>query len=182
MKTAIGIVLALFAFMAPSTGLCELEGRAFLDASLPGIRLYQQPKVHIPAGWRVDEEVGQQLQCLVLVRVEEDPDNPLTLIYAMAVPREGQGATLPEFIRDDIAAFTAGSTDVVVGGAGTVPSARGPLAAYTFRYTYEGKRFLQTVAYGEEGDHFVTFTLTGKTAEAHDRGMADFRAVVGSYR
>lgn len=182
MKRIITVALAAILVMLPCLGFCELEGRASLDESLPGLRLYQQPKVVVPAGWHASEEMGQQLQCLVLLRVSEDPDNPLTMIYGVAVPKEGQSDTLQEFIRDDIETFKTGNSGVSAEKTAPFPSGKGPLTAYTFTYTYEGDRFLQTVVFAEEGDFFVTFTLTGKTAAAHDSALPDFKAVLGSYR
>lgn len=182
MKRLITAIAAAILIMLPTLGICQLEGRAYLDESLPGLRLYQQPKVVVPAGWHASDEMGQQLQCLVLLRVSEDPDNPLTMIYGLAVPKEGQSDTLAGFIRDDIETFKTDNSDVSAVETAPFPSGTGPLKAYTFTYTYEGNHFLQTVVFAEEGEFFVTFTLTGKTAAAHDSALADFKAVLGSYR
>ena len=59
MRIKAGTVLMMLILLSPLYGFCELEGHGVLDEEIHGIRLYQRPKVNIPAGWQEHEEAGQ---------------------------------------------------------------------------------------------------------------------------
>jgi hypothetical protein len=182
MKIFQAIVFLAVLMLLPVQGICEVEGRAALDDKIGGIRLYHQPKVAIPAGWQVDEAAGQENECLVLIRKDEDINKPKTMIYAMARRKDTQKAPLASFVKGDIENFKKNNRNGLVKEVVPLHSAKGTLLTYNFTYKYESNNFVQTVAYAEEGDYFLTFTLTGKSASAHQKGLPDFKRVLESYK
>lgn len=178
--TAIGLITTLI--FLPVNGICELEGHAAIDDSIGGIRLYHYPKINIPAGWQVDEAAGQENECLVLVRKDEDSKNPKTMIYATAIRKDSSQTSLAAFIKGDIENFKKNNKKGIVKEIAPIRSAKAALKTYTFSYTYDGNHFRQTVSYAEEGGYFLTFTLTGKTESAHQKVLPDFKEILEGYK
>jgi len=180
MKLKVGTFL-MFIFLLPIYAFCELEGHAVMDESIHGIRMYQRPKVKIPAGWQEHVEAGQESQCLVLVP-KKDSEEPKTMIFAMAIQKDKSGQSLASFLKEDIEHFKENNTKGIIKKVATFKTAKDPLSAYNFSYPFKGKQFMQTVVYTEEGEYFITFTLTGKTPTAHKAGEAALTSMLSTYK
>lgn len=181
MKINVVATLIAFILLSPLYGFCQLEGHGVMDESINGIRLYQRPVIKIPEGWQEQEEAGQELECLVLVPKKEKKVSE-TMIYAMAIHKDKPGQSLSSFIEDDIAHFKTNNKKGLVKEADPLKTVKGLVKVYEFSYPYKEKHFNQAVAYAEDGEYFVTFTLTGKSPAAYKMGKAAFALVLSSYK
>ena len=100
----------------------------------------------------------------------------------MAIQKDKPKQSLESFIKEDIGNFKINNKKGIVKKTTDFQTVKGPLQAYNFSYPYKGKKFIQTVAYTEESEYFITFTLTGKTPVAHKAGEAAFSAMLTTYR
>jgi hypothetical protein len=181
MKVLWFIFIVHVSILVPSAGTCELEGHAFMDPSIQGIRTYQRPKLLPPSGWVENDAAGQEIRGVFFVMAGKNPSNSEVTIYALAVQKENPSQVISSFVEDDITNFKNNSDKGSVSKIDSLRTASGKLPSYSFMYKNEGHWYIQTVAYGEEGKYFLSFVLTAKSKPAHDRTFPVFKQLLSTY-
>jgi len=153
-----------------------------------GICPYWRPIVPALAGWVHDKEAedgctrgGNGISALV--PQGQTFDSAPAVIYARAMykPTVPQAKSLEQFIRNDMAEFKQNFPDLVVDKLPAIKDGDGKSLSYhAFRSASAG--YWEFVAYGEEGDYYLIFTLSGKTKAARDAARRDFERLVSRYK
>ena len=153
-----------------------------------GICPYWRPIVPALEGWVRDNEAEDCARApngiSVLVRPGQTFENAPAIIYARAMykptlPKKAK--SLKQFIRNDMAAFKQDFPDFAIDKLPAIQDGDGKrLPCYAFRSEREG--YWELVAYGEEGDYYLIFTLSGKTKSARDAARRDFERFVSLYK
>src|SRR4029450_9721818 len=92
-----------------------------------------------------------------------------------------QVKSLRQFIAEDRQTTAASTPGTVVAAAGTLSTADGQqLPAFTFFPKSAGN--WELVAYGEEGDYFLIFTLSARSQAAYRRSESSFKTLAARDR
>jgi hypothetical protein len=175
-------VFVVLTLLFTTVAHAELEGRAILDESIKGFRLYKRPKLTIPVGWKEHEAAGQEIRGVVLVPNGKEPQTSEVTIHAIAVRKETPQETLDIFIKEDVENFKQNTSKGSVKELPGFNSGSSHLKAYQFSYPYNDKTYFQTVAFWEESDHLLSFTLTGISKVAHDSGLQTFKEMLSKFK
>jgi hypothetical protein len=143
---------------------------------------WQRPVVEAPKGWVRDKAAGEELQIAALVPAGESFEKAPAAMYARAAYRPWNPGTLAHFIAGEGQQFRQRFRGAAIRQRGTITDADGrSLQLYEYAAP-EGKKDVELVAYGQEGDYFLIFGLRAKSTQALERARPAFTAFVGSYR
>ena len=147
-----------------------------------GIRFTWWPKVKIPDGWFHEHRDSLGYGFNALAPLNASFSNAETVMYARAVykPRE-QAKTLDELIANDRADFGAKEPGLEVAELDALATADGKKMR-VFAFTPKKGGNWERVAYGEEGEFFLVFVLSSRTAAGRARAVPDFEKLVREYR
>ena len=144
--------------------------------------LWHEPTVHAPKGWEFKETASSRYHARAFAPVGSNFANATAVMYAKAVPKEGQPATLAAFMAQDIASFRAKDAKLQVKTGLGYPDGDGHRlpAVQLFPGQGSGQQW-QTIAYGEEGAFYLVFSLSGSGVLEHDSAVPAFQAMLASY-
>lgn len=141
------------------------------------------PRMLPVQGWHRDEARSFDMNVLLLVPDGSDFSDAAAVIYAKAVykPRVPKLTSLRAFIEQDRQNFMAEKADMAVAEADALVSADGHVwRSLTFFAPHDGS--WERVAYGEESDFYLVFTLSARDKASYERNRAVFEAWIRRYR
>lgn len=166
-----------------ATGFASAEIEKTAATSDAGIQLWWWPKVQPPPGWHFDEGSSRNYGCNAMAPDGATFSNAETVMYAKAdyKPRRPEIGSLAQLIDADIADFRQAYPGMSVDIGSPVPTAdRQPLTLVTFT-PYAGGSW-ESVAYGEDAEFYLMFTVSSRTEAGLAQAMPAFKAMVASYR
>jgi len=163
-----GLVLGL------SSGLSAQA--EMLQFSTPdGIKSW--PKLPDIPDWHQDQESSLRLAANSLIPDGMDPANAEVTIQARGFPRTGGVISASQMVESDRAAAPAGTE---VKQLSTVADKDGtPFNVYSFAPA--GGSGWKAVAYSEEGEYLLAFTLSARTKTAYESNLPVFVALIQKY-
>jgi len=148
-----------------------------------GTLLYWWPVLPDLPGWIHDEVASRRYESNFLVPRGQTVASAPAVIYAKALykPRIPEAKSLDQLIAEDKRQFTNESPGILI-------SERTPLADgdhQAFRCLYfapPSTGSWELVAYGEEDDFYLIFTVSGNSPRALEKAMPDFKSLLGNYK
>jgi hypothetical protein len=164
-------------------GLCLLavltpaQAEMLQFATPDGVKSW--PKLSDIPEWHQDMESSLRLGANSLVPDGVDPAKAEVTIQARGFPRQGGGATsVSQMVESDRAGAPAGTE---VKQLSNVADKDGtPFNVYSFAPA-NGQGSWKAVAYSEEGEYLLAFTLTARSKAAFDGNLAAFVALIQKY-
>jgi hypothetical protein len=141
------------------------------------------PKVLPPTGWHFDAGSSHHFGFNAIAPDGSTFSKAKTVMYAKAdyKPRVPETKSLAQLIDGDIADFHHAYPGMAVTVEPPVLTAdHKPLKLVTFAPSAGGN--WERVAYGEEAEFYVLFTLSSRSKSALEHAMPAFKAMVASYR
>jgi hypothetical protein len=148
-----------------------------------GICVYWWPKLPAISGWHHEAEASQHHAVNALAPDGSTFENAETVMYAVALykPRMTEIASVDALIADDKKKFIEQSAAVSIDE--TKPLATGDgqkLRSFTFFPKSEGN--WEQVAYGEEGDYYLIFTVSSRTKSGYAKALQSYEAMLRGYK
>ena len=141
------------------------------------------PKLVIPAGWHHDRNYSFYYSLNAIAPDGVSFEDAHTVMYAkvMYKPREPQIKSLEMFIDSDHKTIRAKAPGLEIKESAPLATADGKrLRSFTFFPATEGN--WEHVAYGEEGDFYVIFTVSARSYEEYRAATSAFERLIGAYR
>jgi hypothetical protein len=174
-------ILPLLLILLPLTAPAEIEKIAGLgDAD---ISLYWWPKLTVPPGWHRDEGSSYHYAVNALAPDGRTFVNAEAVMYARALykPRTPEAKSLEQLIENDKKDVRSHVPGTDIKDAATLMTADGrKLRSLIFIPESEGN--WERVSYGEEGDFYVLFTLSARTAKGYQSAEKTYEKLVQSYK
>ena len=173
-------LLALI-FLLPCVANAQIEKIATPTNS--GIELQWWPKVQPPHGWHFDSGSSHHFSFNAMAPDGSTFSAAETVMYAKAdyKPRVLETKNLAQLVAQDISDFHHAYPGMAVTVDPPVLSADHiQLQVITFTPSTGGN--WERVAYGENSEFYVLFTVSSRTKGGLERAMSAFRAMVASYR
>ena len=168
--------------LVPMSAWSGVEKIAITEGS--GIRFVWWPKVAPPSGWHFDEGSSHRFAFNAMAPDGSTFSDAETVLYAKAdfKPRTAGIASLESFVQSDIADFRAEMPGLVVSREKTLYAQdRKPFQVVSYFPKQHADGNWEQVAYGEDGDYYITIAISSRTRDGLTRSMAAFRALVASY-
>ena len=137
-----------------------------------------------PAGWQQDEGASLHYDVRAIVPTGGKFDGAPTVMYTKTVLKQidPKIKTLDAFIQKDQMALRAGATSLAIEKAPALPAAKGaPLPSFLL-HPITGEGPWERVAYAEEGNFWLIFTLSAHEKKEYESALPAFEALVKSYR
>ncbi|CAN5161307.1 hypothetical protein BH10PSE17_BH10PSE17_04280 [soil metagenome] len=168
-------------------GLAAGQAHAVVD-TVPqpcgaNVCLWDKPRIDPPKGWTLDEALSRSTRVSVFTPADRGLSGAPAVFYARAAKREENTKSR------DVAAFAAADLDRMLSSQLTLSATSlGDLKVDNARFlrrrvatsTAEGTH--ETLAYVEDGEYFVTFVLSARSAVEHDRLRPVFERWLRSYK
>jgi hypothetical protein len=135
------------------------------------------PKLPDIPDWHQDQESSMRLAANSLIPDGVDPTTAEMVIQARGFPRRGNGdiTTLSQLIDSDRAGAEPGTE--VKKLADVADKDGTPFNLYAFASAKSWK----AIAYSEEGDYLLAFTLSARSQAAYDKGLPIFTGLIRKY-
>ena len=175
-------VLLLTVFLS-STPLAFAEIYKLAVPSDQGLQLYWWPILPDIPGWRHDEGASCAQGVNALVPDGQSFSGAPAIIYARAMfkPRMPDVKSLRQLIDEDRAGFERDFPGISIQELKPIKDGDAKMHPY-FSYSPRGEGSWELVAYGEENDFYLLFTLSGNSKPALESARADFERLVATYR
>jgi hypothetical protein len=174
---AVWMALVLAAALPAQAGLEPVVGQC--DGTTC---LWHEPTVHAPKGWEFKETASSRYHARAFAPAGSNFANATAVMYAKAVPKEGQPATLAGFMSQDIASYRGKDAKLKVKTGLAYPDGDGRrLQAVQIIPGADTGMQWQTVAYGEEGAFYLVFSLSASGLVEHDAAVPAFEQMLASY-
>ena len=169
----IGLATALpaYAGLDPVLGTCD--GHACL---------WHEPTVRAPQGWALKDVASSRYHARAFAPAGSSFADATAVMYAKAVPKAGEAASLAAFMSQDIAGFRSKDARLQVKTGLTYVDGDGHAlkAVQLIPGTGSGAQW-QTIAYGEEGAFYLVFALSAGGTLEHDSAVPAFKQMLASY-
>ena len=165
--------------------LCAPVSAEIEKIALPcntGMCLYWWPKLPKIVGWHHERESSYSISANALAPDGNTFKNADTVIYAKAFykPRLPQTKSLAQFIADDKQQFLGNSPDIVISEVDELSSSDGnKFQSFTYFPALAGN--WERVAYGEEGEFYLVFTISSRTKAGFEKAITAYKSLVASY-
>lgn len=174
-------LLPFFLVVQISTCVAEIERIA-----IPGERamqFYWWPKLAPSEGWQQDREFSFRYSVNALAPVGKSFSNAETVMYAKAVfkPRVPNVKSLEALIANDRKEFLAKVPGIIIADAPSLKSADG-LKLISLTYTPTGEGNWERVSYLEEGEFYLIFTVSSRSASGYKNAEKSYESLIGTYR
>ena len=143
-----------------------------------GLRLMWWPKVSPPTGWHFDQDLSHHYAFKAFAPNDSTFADAETVIYARAnfKPRTPEIKNVEALIEQDI----SGISHVVAERMKPLLSRNGQtFEVVSFSPKTDGN--WERVAYGEETEYYILFTVSSRTEEGLSRAIPTFQSLVASY-
>ena len=180
-KSVFAALVCGFLVALISSAHAEMEKNAVPEGK--GVRLLWWPKLSPPPGWQQDRHNSFVYGVNALSPTGQEFEDAEAVIYAKALykPRVPQYHTLAELIEGDRRDFEQKLPGVRVEESDAAVTADGQrLRSFVFVPRDEGS--WERVAYGEEGDYYLVFTLSARTRPAYESALDAFGKTLRAYR
>ncbi len=162
--------------------VAQAETEGFPRSCETRICSWRRPVVEPPPGWFRDEGASRHYKLNAFAPNGSSFADAPAVMYALAVEK----SSLPE---KSLAAFLGRGHPSASGNGGTEVTPKPPLktgdgqAFAAFRYAPRpgSKEQHETVAYGEEGDYFLVFVVSARTAKDHDAAYPSLVELLRGY-
>ncbi|MES1189980.1 MAG: hypothetical protein ABUS47_02750 [Steroidobacter sp.] len=174
-----GLIGLLLIFIALNS-FAAIEKIAFPGDE--GFDLVWWPKVKTPDGYVVDDKVSHSNAVKMFVLKGKDFADSESVIYAKAdyKPRLPHIKSLDEFVRSDLREFHENSADISIHDRESLSDGDGKhLVTKVFTSVHDG--YWECVAYGEEGDYFLIFTVSAKSNAGLNSALPVFKKMIRQY-
>lgn len=148
-----------------------------------GIQLQWWPKVQPPSGWHFDSGSSHHFGFNAMAPDNSTFSRAETVMYAKAhyKPRVPETESLAQLIDRDISDFHQAYPGMAATAEPPVLTAdHKRLKLVTFAPSAGGN--WERVAYGEDAEFYLLFTVSSRTKGGLERAMPAFKAMVASYR
>jgi hypothetical protein len=175
------LAIAVYAVLLVAPGMAEIEKLA--RPCREGLCFYWWPKLPLVSGWHQDLGPSFENEMDILVPEGSTFSDAETIIYGRAIykPGETERKSVEQLIESDIREFAARFPEATVREADPVTDGdRKQLRSVTFFPKATGN--WERVAYGEEGDYLLIFTLSSRSLEGYNASMATYERILGLYR
>ena len=179
MKRVVSLLTILAAFLP---GVC-LGG--IFKLAVPtdhGVQFYWWPELPKIRGWTHDEEASRGNGVNMLLPDGKTFSNAPAVMYARALykARVPETKSLAQLIADDRAEFEKEVPGIEVKEITPISDGDGK-AHRCFAYSPPKKGSWELVAYCEEGDFYLIFTVSGNTKAALTNATGDFARLLSGY-
>jgi hypothetical protein len=174
---ASSVTVAILAFP-----LAQAETEEFTETCDTRICSWRRPIVDPPPGWSRDNGASRHYKMNAFAPNGSSFADAPAVMYALAVDKSSfPEKSLPAFL---------GRGHPSASGSGGIEVAPTPRLTTGDGKSFEALRYApppgsegqhETVAYGEEGDYFVVFVISARTAKAHDAAYASFVELLRGY-
>lgn len=175
-------LIAAMLLMVPVAAWPGVEKIAIVGDS--GIRFVWWPKVAPPDGWHFDEGSSHHFAFNAMAPDGSTFSDAETVLYAKAgfKPRLPAIASLESFVQSDIADFRTETPSLVVSREKPLYAKdHKPFQVVSYFPKSPGSGNWEQVAYGEDGDYYITIAISSRTREGLIKSRAVFQALVASY-
>ena len=172
--------LALIFLLLSGAASAQIEKIATPTNS--GIKLQWWPKVQPPHGWHFDSGSSHHFSCYAMAPDGSTFSTAETVMYAKAdyKPRVPETKSLAQLVAQDISDFHQAYPGMAVTVEPPVLSAdHKQFQVITFTPSAGGN--WERVAYGENAEFYVLFTVSSRTRGGLERAMPAFKTMVSSY-
>jgi hypothetical protein len=148
-----------------------------------GLSFHWWPKLTPPEGWHHDRNFSFHYSVNAIAPDGLYFDDAETVMYAKAAykPREPDVKSLEMFIERDHKSFKADARGLEIKETAALTTADGKrLRSFTFFPTQAGN--WERVAYGEEGDYYLIFTISSRSKSGYEAASAAYESLVRGYR
>jgi hypothetical protein len=144
--------------------------------------LWHEPTVRAPKGWEFKETASTRYHARAFAPAGSNFANATAVMYAKAIPKEGQPGTLAAFMAQDIASYRAkdAKLQVKTGLSFADGDGRSLRAVQLVPATGSGVQW-ETIAYGEEGAFYLVFDLSASGVLEHDTAVPAFKQMLATY-
>ena len=157
----------------PVAGPCNDKG---------GMCIWREPLVSAPKGWERKQNASDRYRAVVFAPAGSNFGNAGAVIYAKAIPRQGNAPTLAAFMTQDLATFRAQYSKLGVQTGLALTDGDGQrLSAVRLSPMAASKAQWETTAYAQEGEYYLVFVLSARTKAAHDAAAPAFQQMLAGY-
>ena len=172
------LISALFTgLLTAALGLSPAHAEMLQFASPDGTKSW--PKLPDIPDWHQDQELSMKLAVNFLVPDGADPAATDVTIQARGYPRSGETGSLSQLIEKDRAA--APPTTEVTKRPDLYDKDSTPFTMVAFAPAAGQAGDWKAIAYSEEGEYLLAFTLDAKSKAAYDKSLPVFTALVQKY-
>ena len=158
-------------------GLLPAEAEMLQFASPDGNKSW--PKLPDIADWHQDQELSMKLNANFLVPDGTDPAASEVTIQARGYPRGGDSGSISQLMEKDQAA--AAPSAQISKRPDLYDKDSTPFSVVAFAPGAGQPGDWKTIAYSEEGEYLLAFTLDAKSKAAYDKNLPVFTALVQKY-
>jgi hypothetical protein len=181
----------LIAFMAIAPATAKIVKTARTDCKTNRICLYWWPQLPAMPGWHTDSAVNYTLGengAYVLIPDGSDFSNAGAIIYATATYKPSYSRSKPEiktlddFIADDKRAFQSENAGTItIADASPLTTGDGETLRSVTYFRPKAKNW-DRVAFGEDADYYLTFTINARTLTDYDAAQKAFESLLKAYK
>ena len=148
-----------------------------------GVQFYWWPELPKIPGWTHDDDASRGNSVNMLLPDGKTFSDAPAVMYARALykRRVPETKSLVQLIADDRAEFEKEVSGIEVKEVTPISDGDGK-PHRCFAYSPPKKGSWELVAYGEEGDFYLIFTVSGNTKSALTNATGDFRKLLSAYR
>lgn len=158
-------------------GFAPAHGEMLQFATADGTKSW--PKLPDIPDWHQDQELSMKLGANFLVPDGADPATSEVTIQARGYPRSGDTASLSQLMDKDRAASPPATA--VTKRPDIYDKDTTAFTLMAFAPGAGGTGDWKAVAYSEEGDYLLAFTLDARSKAAYDKNMPVFTALIHRY-
>jgi hypothetical protein len=136
------------------------------------------PKLPDIADWHQDQELSMKLAANFLVPDGADPATSEVTIQARGYPRSGDTASLSQLMDKDQAAAASAQ---ITKRPDVYDKDSTPFTLVTFAPAAGQAGDWKAVAYSEEGEYLLAFTLVAHSKAAYDKNLPVFTGLIQKY-
>ena len=148
-----------------------------------GMKLYWWPILPDLPGWVHDQLASKQYDANFLVPRGQTFANAPAVIYARALykPRIPETKSIDQLIADDERQIAKDSPDIRMSEQAALQDRDGKgFRCVSFAPSAEGD--WEFVAYGEEDDFYLIFTVSGNSPGALEKALPEFKKLIARYK
>src|SRR5579863_7390732 len=163
--------------LAGLMGLAPANAEMLQFATPDGTKSW--PKLPDIPDWHQDQELSLKLGANFLVPDGADPATSEVTIQARGYPRSGDTASLPQLMEKDRAAVAP--TITVTKHPDVYDKDTTAFTMVAFAPAAAGTGDWRAIAYSEEDDYLLAFTLDARSKAAYDKNLPVFTALIRRY-
>ncbi|MCC6694287.1 MAG: hypothetical protein IT365_01525 [Candidatus Hydrogenedentes bacterium] len=171
----------IVALLFPVAGWGEIEKQAIRTDE--GFAFYWWPKLPSIDGWEPDRDASFHYQVNAIVPKGKGFADAETVMYAKAIYKPGIGDTksVDDLVKNDTEHFKEDDPSIEIKQLPDIVDGDGKkLKVYRFTPAKEGN--WEAVAYGSEGDFFLIFAISSRSAAGFDAQFPKFKELLGKYK